>query len=193
VIPVEFLSLSAKHHNGAVTVIWRAASEKNCAGYEVQRSMDESMWEASGFVPGHGTAPDEYAYSFEDVLTSALKNAAALYYRLKQIDNDGSFGYSPVVEVSTGGTKDSPALQAAYPNPASDRITVRYSVPDDVHARISVYSMAGQEVMAFEGSELSGPGEHILSVNTSALPTGNYLVELNAGGKRLVRRLVVNR
>ena len=193
IIPVEFLSLSASYHNGSVTVVWRTASETNCAGYEVQRSEDQASWHNTGYVPGHGTTLEEYAYDFNDVLSPALASARTLYYRLKQMDNDGSFGYSPVVEVAIDGTAYTLALHAAYPNPASDRITVRYSLLDVMPARIAVYSTTGQEMAAFTGDEFSGRGEHILSVNTSALTPGAYLVELVAGDTRLVRQFVVRR
>jgi hypothetical protein len=193
VIPVEFLSLSAGYHNGSVTVSWRTASETNCAGYEVQRSADQSSWAPIGYVTGHGTTLDENAYGYEDILPPALSGAHALYYRLRQIDNDGKYGYSPIVEAIIGGAPGSVALHAAYPNPTSDRITIRYSMPDAVSARIAVYSLAGEEVAVFNSGEISGRGEHILSVNTEHLPPGGYLIELLAGETRLVRQFVVQR
>jgi hypothetical protein len=193
VIPVEFLSLSAYHLNGSVTVLWRTVSESNCAGYEVQRSLDQALWQTAGYVSGHGTNAEEVSYSFEDALPTDIATVRTLFYRLRQLDYDGTFAYSPVVEVSIGGAPRTLALHAAYPNPASDRIAVRYTLPDAGSARIAVYAMTGQEVMSFGGGEFSGAGEHLLSVNTSTLAPGGYLIELLTGDTRLVRRFVVRR
>ena len=193
VIPVEFLSLSASFHDGRVTVHWRTVSETNCAGYEVQRSDDESAWHVVGYVAGRGTTANEHAYQCDDVLPPKLRQDRMLFYRLRQIDNDGTYDFSPIVEVNTGNTAHTLALHNVYPNPASDRITVQYTLPDAIQARISVYAMAGQEVAAFTGGELSGGGGHILSVSTTHLPPGGYLLELVAADTRLVQQFVVRR
>jgi hypothetical protein len=193
VIPVELLSLSAYHINGSVTVLWRTASETNCAGYEVQRSPDQALWHPAGYVPGHGTTAQEFAYSYVDDLPPGIATTQTLFYRLRQIDYDGNFAYSPVVEVSIGAVPQTLALNAAYPNPASDRISVRYTLPDAGTARIAVYAMTGQEILSIEGGELSGAGEHFLSMNTSSLAPGAYFIELLSGGTRLVRPFVVRR
>ena len=193
VIPVEFLSLSAHHLNGNVTVLWRTVSETNCAGYEVQRSPDKALWQPAGYVPGHGTTAQEFAYSYVDALPPGIPTARTLFYRLRQIDYDGTFAYSPVVEVSIGAAPHTLALHAPYPNPASDRITVRYILPDARSARIAVYAMTGQEMISIGGGELSSAGEHLRSVNMSSLAPGGYLVVLLTGDTRLVRPFVVRR
>jgi hypothetical protein len=193
IIPVEFLSIAANYRNGTVLVLWRTASESNCAGYEVQRSTDQSAWQPVGYVPGHGTTQEEYAYAFEDLPPAPPAQVTTLYYRLKQMDLDGAFGYSPVVNVTIDGAPYSLALHAAYPNPASERITLRFSLPEAVHARMTVYALSGQQMMSFEGADLSGAGEHLLTVNTSSLMAGSYLVELAAGDARLVRQFVVRK
>jgi hypothetical protein len=193
VIPVEFLSLSACHLDGSVTILWRTVSESNCAGYEVQRSLDQVLWQSAGYVPGHGTTTQEFAYSYRDALPSGIATARTLFYRLRQLDFDGTFEYSPVVEVSIGSAPYTLTLHAAYPNPASDRISVRYTLPDDRAARIAVYAMTGQNVMFFGGGDHSVAGEHLLLVNTSALAPGVYLIELLSGDTRLLRQFVVQR
>ena len=193
VIPVELLTVSAEYGNGTVALRWTTASERNCAGFEVQRLAAGTQWRAVGHVPGHGTTTREQAYGFVDVLSADLRSESTLRYRLRQIDHDGTSGYSPVVDVMIGIGPGTVQLHAAYPNPASDLITVRYSLPETMTARIAVYSMVGQEVIAFTGSEFSSRGEHLLSVRTALLPPGAYLIELRGGETRLVRHFVVRR
>ena len=191
IVPVELLSLSASYHAGVVSLVWRTASETNCVAYEVQRESEQNAWDFIGSVQASGTSTQEHAYAFDDRLTPELQNSGILRYRLKQNDMDGSFEYSPVVEVAIDVVATELALHAAYPNPASDRLTVRYSLPDAMPSRIMVYSMTGQEIAAFEGGELSDRGGHILSLNTSSFTPGAYLLELVAGDARLVRQFVV--
>jgi hypothetical protein len=159
----------------------------------VQRSPDQALWHPAGYVPGHGTTAQEFAYSYVDALPPGIATTQTLFYRLRQLDYDGNFAYSPVVEVNIGAAPQKLALHAAYPNPASDRISVRYTLPDAGSARIAVYAMTGREVLSIEGGELSAAGEHFLSVNTSSLAPGAYFIELLSGGTRLVRPFVVRR
>lgn len=193
VIPVAFVSLSAYHLNGKVTVQWRTATEDNCAGYIVQRSLDQALWQTAGYIPGHGTTMQEYAYTYLDELPPSLEIETSLFYRLRQIDYDGTIAYSPVVAVNIDGAPPTVALQAAYPNPTSNSISVHYTLPDASSARISVYALSGQEVLSFVDGDLAGTGEHFLSVNTSSLAPGGYLIVLFSGDTQLSQRFVVRR
>ena len=193
IIPVELVSLSASCNEGTVMVRWRTASETDCAGFEVQRSSDRSAWQPVGFVPGQGTTAREHEYLFDDMLPSKMEYPRILYYRLRQIDHDGTFEYSPVVEAAIDASASTFAFRAIYPNPVSDRITLRYVLPDVDYAEVAVYSLKGEKVAAFEGKSMAGMGEHMFSVNASFLPPGGYLIELSAGGARLVRPVVVRR
>ncbi|MCZ7555139.1 MAG: T9SS type A sorting domain-containing protein [Bacteroidia bacterium] len=193
VIPVDFLSLSASHHDGIVTLRWQTASEAHCAGFEVQRSTDQALWQHVGYVPGHGTTMQEHCYIHEDALPVSLMTIGTLFYRLRQVDFDGAWTYSPVVNVSVDTAPRTVALHAAYPNPATDRITVRYSLPDAGSARIAVYAMTGQQLLSFGDGEFMDRGEYILSVNISALSPGGYILKLRSGDLCLLRPFVVRR
>ena len=193
VIPVELLSLSASYHEGTVSLVWRTISETNSAAYEVQRTAGREIWTSAGSVPGNGTTTQEHAYALDDRLTPELMNAGTLRYRLKQIDLDGKYEFSPEVEVVIDATARGVVFDAAFPNPVSDRLTVRYSLPHAMPVRIVVYSLSGQKITVFEGGELSGSGEHMLSIDTSSLTPGAYMLELAAGDRRLVRQFVARR
>lgn len=194
VVPVTLLSFTANRDHTAVHLTWITLAETNNFGFEVQRLTDaDSRWKSIGFVAGSGTGSFRRTYRYRDQLDRTLLDADRLLYRLRQIDNDGSSEYSPIVEATIGGSQGALSLHTAWPNPASRKITVRYSLPDAVSARLTVYSIVGQEMASFEGDELSGGGEHILSMNTASFPPGGYLVELTADNARLVRQFVVKR
>ncbi len=98
-------------------------------------------WEKIGFVAGSGTTTETRSYSFIDNdLNPGIYN-----YRLKQVDYDGSFEYSDVIQVEITVPFDF-ALEQNYPNPFNPSTTIRYSVPQTSIVNIKVYNLIGQEV-----------------------------------------------
>lgn len=94
-VPVELASFSANFKNNGVELSWTTASETNIFGFDVERSSDQINFDRIGFVRGHQTAAISRQYSFIDnKITSGN-----YYYRLKQIDNDGSFQYSEILSI----------------------------------------------------------------------------------------------
>ncbi|HYE95601.1 MAG TPA: T9SS type A sorting domain-containing protein, partial [Rubricoccaceae bacterium] len=94
------------------------------------------------------------------------------------------------------GTAEPPGGNAltlsASPNPARARATVRLTLTEAQHVRVAVYDALGREVAVLNDGPLAG-GLHTLSLNTSGLPSGVYLVRVEAGGAALTRRLTVAR
>ncbi|NOX17514.1 MAG: hypothetical protein GXO87_04430, partial [Chlorobi bacterium] len=98
-LPVELTSFTASYFNDVVELNWRTATETNNSGFEIQRASSSTTprqgWETIGFVEGNGTTAETHNYSFIDENVASGK----YFYRLKQIDNNGSFEYSDVVEI----------------------------------------------------------------------------------------------
>jgi len=129
VLPVELTSFSASVSNGNVLLSWQTATEVNNYGFEIERSIAQisnlfNNWEKIGFVQGHGNSNSPKDYSFVD----ANPPSGKLQYRLKQIDTDGSFEYSQVVEVENELPKQF-SLEQNYPNPFNPTTTIKYSIP----------------------------------------------------------------
>ena len=109
--------------------IWSTATETNNQGFEIERLQDSKIeslkeWEMVGFVPGFGTTTEIHQYSFVD---ESLQSGN-YQYRLKQIDFDGNFEYSNILEV----TVDAPAefsLEQNYPNPFNPVTKIKYQIP----------------------------------------------------------------
>ena len=112
-VPVELISFRAELSENDLTLSWQTATETNNKGFEIERLQDykikklqdlptgQAGWETVGFVQGNGTTTEFHSYTFTD------KNVEQGFYqyRLKQIDFDGSFTYSDIVEVEVDGTK----------------------------------------------------------------------------------------
>ena len=97
VVPVELVSFTAYVKNNTVQLNWRTATEVNNYGFKMERRINEGEWNSITFIEGHGnsTSPKEYSYSDKDLFVAGSR----FQYRLKQIDSDGSFEYSDIVEV----------------------------------------------------------------------------------------------
>lgn len=182
IIPVELISLSAALRGHAVLLEWRTAAETNCAGYEVQRSVTGD-WRAVGYVAGNGTTTSERKYQYADDLTSELKSTTVLMYRLRMIDVDGSYSYSSEVEVHPVGVGTF-ALFAPYPSPARERLTVPFTLPSEKSVSLAIYDLTGAIVTAVVIDRLFTGGFHVMTVNTTGLCSGTYLVEVRAGNER---------
>ena len=113
-LPVELLQFTATPQGTAVHVAWATASEKNSAYFLVQRSADAHTFADLQRVAAQGSSLARHDYAALD----ATPLAGVSYYRLRQVDNDGKYAYSPVVAVRFDGQHAAPAL-VAYPNPAS--------------------------------------------------------------------------
>ena len=185
-IPVELISFSANVSDGSVILNWITATELNNSGFEIQRLKDtknelSNDWETIGFVAGQGTTTQINRYTFVDNLTPALNRT--LYYRLKQIDFDGSFEYSKIVEVDFEIVVDY-SLDQNYPNPFNPSTTIRYSIPnitlsgaDGSKVQLKIYDVLGNEVAILVNEEKPA-GNYVVSFDASKLSSGVYFYKL---------------
>jgi len=188
-LPVELTRFEARADGEAVALTWRTASETDNAGFEVQRKTPESsQWRPVSFVEGKGTTGRPQQYQFRD--TDLPYKANALFYRLRQVDHDGAFAYSEVIEVA-------PALPAQlilhgnFPNPFSDQTTVRYELPKPSPITLEIYDQMGRRVAVLvEGQQGAGRHEHLLTGHD--LSSGVYLLRLTSNsGKRSLKMTAV--
>ncbi|RZL16178.1 MAG: T9SS type A sorting domain-containing protein [Hymenobacter sp.] len=114
-LPVTLRQFTAVRHGAAVHVAWSTASEQNSAYFVVQRSANGSSFEDVQRVVAQGTSASQHDYAALD----ATPLAGISYYRLRQVDIDGKYVYSPVVTVRFEGQAAAMPALSAYPNPAS--------------------------------------------------------------------------
>ena len=175
-IPVELTSFTVSSENGKVHLLWETATELNNAGFSIERSKDNIRFSEIVFIEGNGTTTEKSSYSYTDNSTLAGK----YYYRLKQVDLDGSFHYSKTVEVDLGIPKQF-SLDQNYPNPFNPRTTIRFALPVNAKVNIKLYNTLGQEVVNILNSDLSA-GVHETIFNASNLSSGVYFYRLEAHG-----------
>jgi hypothetical protein len=173
-LPVTLTSFDAAPQGTGVAVNWATASEQRNAGFEVQRSADGVSFTTLATVAGMGTTQNAHTYSYFD----AAPLRATTYYRLKQLDLDGAFAYSPVVAVQAAAT--STAALSIYPNPTTDRATVTWEMPIERAGRWYLTNSLGQVVHT---EALGAETTSSLSVDLQPYPAGSYILSVEVGGQ----------
>lgn len=182
-IPVELTSFSASVTDGNVILNWATATELNNLGFDIEKSFDDNTFEKIGFVPGYGTTTESKSYNFSISNNSSQKT----FYRLRQLDFDGSFEYSQTVEVD-GITPTEFSLKQNYPNPFNPTTKIGFTLPSENNVKISVYNLIGQKVAEVVNSKFSA-GAHSVNFNSSNLSSGIYLYKIEAGNFTSVRKM----
>ena len=179
-LPVELTTFTATAEGpAAVGLAWTTASEKNSQAFEVERSVDGTSFAHLGTVAAAGSSSNARSYGFVDAKLPG--GAALLYYRLRQVDLDGTFSYSPVRTVTPGKTSADAGL-ALFPNPAhAGTATLTGALPGTV---VTVFDALGRLVTS---ATANATGTAALEL-PAGLAIGVYVVR--AGGKAL--RLIVN-
>ena len=187
-VPVELVSFNAKVVNKVVLLDWRTATEVNNYGFEVERSSGSDSWDKIGFVNGHGNSNSPKKYYFED---SKLSNTS-YKYRLKQVDNDGSFAYSNIVSVLIGQTPNSFALSQNYPNPFNPSTKISWQSPVSGWQTLKVYNILGNEVATLV-NEFREAGSYEIDFNASQLTSGVYIYKISAGNFSDTKKMILSK
>lgn len=172
--PVELTSLSANVNGKSVLINWTTGTEKNNMGFEIQRSSDKVNFSKIGYVNGNGTTLETKKYSFVDNNAQSVKS----YYRLKQMDYDGAFTYSTVIEVEIG-TVSSFSLDQNYPNPFNPSTIISYTLPVNSNVKIIITNALGETIKELT-NEIQQSGVHVMNFNASGISSGVYFYTIQA-------------
>jgi hypothetical protein len=176
-IPVELTSFSATYNDKTeIALYWGTATEVNNQGFSVERSINYNEWQNIVFIEGNGnsTTPNQYSYIDKDLSSGVTK----FLYRLKQIDYDGSFEYSDIVEVEV--TPKQYELSQNYPNPFNPSTSIEFSVPEESFVELKVFDILGNEVVTLASDNYS-VGTYKILFKADDLPSGIYIARLSAG------------
>ncbi|MAT40647.1 MAG: hypothetical protein CL946_13700 [Ectothiorhodospiraceae bacterium] len=191
--PVELATFRANRAEDRIFLEWITVSEINNHGFEVQRSFNAGdTWEAIGFVQGHGTTRSQQQYTFSDPLTDTHHSLGSVYYRLKQIDFDGDYQYSPVLNVAISTVPTAIALHQNYPNPFRERTSIGYQQQEPGFVTLTLYDALGKKVETLV-NEYKSSGVHQVEFSTGSLPAGTYHYQLNANGSVQQRQMSIVR
>jgi len=182
-LPVELTSFSANVIDSKVHINWATATEINNRGFEIQRMTGEN-WVFVGFKEGRGTTTEATEYTFVD---DSELNPGKISYRLKQLDFDGRYSYSKIVEVDLAPADF--ALCQNYPNPFNPSTVINYQLPENSFVSLKVFDMIGNEVAVLVNEEKQA-GSHSVTFEANNISTGVYFYQIKAGDFVSMKKLI---
>lgn len=184
VLPVEFLSFDVEViDNKKVELNWTTASELNNDYFVIERSKNHSDWEEIGRVIGVGNSIDVKAYDFIDFNPHFSVN----YYRLKQVDLDGTINFSDIRSV----TIEQDYQIKVFPNPTNSQlffsIKTEKFIQEFKTLKIEIYNTLGRRMLETSYSDF--PSD-LIELNVSNLKSGIYYLSIQIDGLRIENKLV---
>ncbi|HTP12226.1 MAG TPA: T9SS type A sorting domain-containing protein, partial [Bacteroidota bacterium] len=192
-LPVELSSLSASSRGSSAIIAWSTSTEVDCEGFDVERRpIDEfplaiGVWTLVDHVDAAGTTGSPRTYSCVD-----RNLPPGMYaYRLKQIDRNGSSKYSGEVRVEVGLAPRTLTLQQNYPNPFNPTTTIGFTLPADGRVTLRIFDITGREVATILDETRSAGVYQQAVFDGSHLASGMYFAVLRAGGKQLIKKMLM--
>ncbi|MFZ1729216.1 MAG: FlgD immunoglobulin-like domain containing protein [Bacteroidota bacterium] len=184
-IPVELSSFNVTSRpDGSMLLSWHTETETSNLGFEIERGDGENF-ERLGYVEGHGTTTEPHSYSWIDSQPASTRSDNLVYYRLKQIDTDGTIAHTEAQPAEM-----LPAfigLEQNYPNPlAVGRSTsIPYTLAVPAAVNMAVYNSMGQKIATLVDGMERQAGRHVAKWNGRSergevLPAGVYFVRFSA-------------
>ena len=178
-LPVTLVSFQAQAAGANVVLTWQTAQELNSHHFDVERSLDARTFKKITVLTGAGTVNHASDYRYLDTHVTALATGT-LYYRLRQVDNNGQSSIGPVRAVSLGR-----AIHAGiqlFPNPTTGQATLDLSSLSIGTYSAQVFDVTGRLVQQclLQSGQTGQAGQPVLDVRS--LPAGSYFVQVRGGG-----------
>ncbi|MBI5917413.1 MAG: T9SS type A sorting domain-containing protein [Bacteroidetes bacterium] len=181
-LPVELTGFSAKADGRNAQLKWTTLSESNNSGFEIEMSTEDADFQQVGFVPGAGTTTERHDYHhFVPNL-----NPGIYYFRLQQIDLDGTVTFSPVKALTIAGE----TYVSVQPNPANGVAHFVLLLENPENLRLHVLDGQGRAVGTVVEDYFSN-GKFKVSFNLNNLPSGTYFFRLSGESLRETGRFSV--
>lgn len=187
ILPVHFISFFATGSGKINNLQWTVSNEQNIKHYEIERSIDNTLSFAPiATVAPKATTTGQNVYNYTD--NTAGISATAVYYRVKQVDNDGQYTYSIIASVKPGG----PATAISFfPNPVYKEMTVRVPVTHKSEATLQIISSDGKTLHT-QRQQLS-PGTVITVNNLDRFAEGMYILRIYTSDAIYSEKLILKK
>ena len=204
-MPAELILFTGKVNSGKVELNWSTATEVNNFGFEIERASAETIlgashsWQNIRFIPGAGNSNSPKEYSFTDDLnhtvihpcSAGAEYSHSIMYRLKQIDNDGSFTYSKDISLLNSPPSTLNLFQN-FPNPFNPSTVISYQLPVSSSISLKLFDILGNEVAELvSGHQDAGYHEYKLSAIDHKLSSGIYYYTLETSDHFLAKKMIL--
>lgn len=191
-LPVELTSFTALASNDKISLNWKTSTEVDNYGFDIERaslrtSPGQDSWKKIGFIKGHGNSNSEKQYNFVDRNVLSGNN---YFYRLKEINTDGSFEYSEVVEAGLSVPLKF-NLSQNFPNPFNPVTIIRFVFDEDSQACLTVYDVLGNEVANLFNGKAEAGKVYKINFDGSALSSGVYYYKLIGENKTEIKKMIL--
>jgi hypothetical protein len=190
VMPVELSTFNSSVGGRDVKLQWITSSEKNNAGFEIQKSILESQnseWNKIGYIQGNGTKNTPTNYSFTD----AKLKTGKYNYRLKQIDNNGNFSYHTLNNTVEIGAPIKFNLSQNYPNPFNPKTKIDFQIPNDAKVTMKIYDITGREMITLLNNEYKKADYYTVDFNATNFASGTYFYRIIADKFIETKKMIV--
>jgi hypothetical protein len=175
ILPLDLLSFEARTEGAGNDLLWTTAHEVNTREFIIERSADGVKYESIGTLPAQQNYSGNANYRFTDNSPSSVN-----FYRLKMVDIDGDFSYSPIRELSSSPAAGAAVSISCYPNPVVNYVNIRIDHSTAVPYYYSVVTLDGKIMQS--GMIQAGGVEQQASLNLSAAPKGIFLIRVQEMG-----------
>ncbi|MFT6001120.1 MAG: hypothetical protein ACI81P_003588 [Neolewinella sp.] len=183
-LPIELLSFTVSPKKNKTAVLkWITATEEQNEGFHIERSSASMHWNDVGFMPGQGTSLEQQAYQFEDENIEP----GLYYYRLRQVDLDGAYTYSPVRSIAITSIAN-PFSIRVFPNPVDrGNLTVTISDSEEREGEVQIIDMLGRVVQQqlFNNANFR--------ISTDKLSPGTYWLMISMDGNSRHQKIIVTK
>ena len=184
-LPVELTSFDALIvEDNDIRLRWTTASELNNAGFDIELRPTDGMFNQVAYVEGQGTTNIEQVYE----TTLSNLNPGSYSIRLRQIDFDGTFAYSDILDVTINS--DAYHLAQSYPNPFNPHTQIPYTIPIRSRVTLEVFDLLGRSIQLLVDEEKDA-GTHTVRFDGQDLSNGTYVYRLTAGPYTETRTMVL--
>lgn len=178
ILPLDLLSFTGSlQSNNTVLLKWKTENETNTSHFQVERSLDGTVFAAIGNVAANGNSTAIANYSYNDLM-AGNQPTLVLYYRLKMVDANGAFKYSNVITIVLA---DITGKVMVYPNPVRDEARLVITAPVDGKLSFSILDNASR-IISQESAQVKKGGGNIITINMDKLAAGVYYIKLSGAG-----------
>ena len=181
-LPLQLLNFSAEKQNTNVLLKWLVASQENVNYYEIQRSLNGVDFSIRGKENASLNAIENYSF----IDTVLISNVHAIYYRLRMVDMDGTFSFSPVRSINYSENQNN--LFQLFPNPATEFVLIRSGAINEGNYKLSVTDAQGKIIIQKEVS-LSPNADYKLNRET-LMAAGTYYISITGKNSKQVLSVI---
>jgi len=174
-LPVELISFNAMKEERFVNLTWSTATELNNDFFEIQKSTDGTNWNVIGKIEGAGTTTTIQNYEFQDITPNTF---SLVYYRLRQVDFDGSENFSEIQSVEL-----TPVLWTLFPNPTSNQSVLISAEPIALES-ITMYDFTGRALP--KNDIFHKINDSTVVIDISQMKSGIYMISVNDQTQKLI-------